>query len=118
VAVQRPSAGLANKITSVSRHPGSTACEGHRSFASISEVDGLSKQSGACDSFIEDQSAASSEDGSEVSYRWDLSAVDLPVRSVWAGNASCAFDSTGHYHAADDFGRGARQDRRSSTAGD
>lgn len=52
------------------------------------------------------------------SCRWELAAVDLPVRSVWAGNATCAFDSAGHYHAADDFGCGACQDRHSSTADD
>ena len=55
VAVQRSSAGLASKITSVSGHPRSTACGGRRSFASISEVHGLSKQSGTRGSFMEDQ---------------------------------------------------------------
>lgn len=45
--------------------------------------------------FIEDQSAASCEDGSEVSHRRELSAVDLPVRSVWADHVSCDVDSTG-----------------------
>jgi hypothetical protein len=42
------------------------------------------------------------------------------VRSVWVGNTTCAFDSTGHYHhhAAGDIGCGACQDRYSSTAGD
>jgi hypothetical protein len=39
------------------------------------------------------------------------------VRSVWAGNATCAFDATGHYHAAAGFGCGAGQDRHCSAAG-
>jgi hypothetical protein len=69
-------------------------------------------------SFIEDQFAASSEGGTEVCSRCELSAGDLPVRSVWAGSATCAFDSTGHYHAAADFGCGAGQDRHCSTADD
>ena len=86
--------------------------------AGRAEVHGLSKQSGTCGSFIEDQSAASSEDGSEVSYRSELSAADLPVRSVWVGNTTCAFDSTVRYHAADDYGCGACQDRHSSTVDD
>jgi hypothetical protein len=67
---------------------------------------------------IEDQSAASSEGGREFANRRELSAVDLPVRSVRAGNATRAFDSTGHCHAADEFGCGACQDRRCSTADD
>jgi hypothetical protein len=33
-------------------------------------------------------SPASCEDGSEVSRRRELSAVDLPVRSVWGGHVS------------------------------
>jgi hypothetical protein len=84
----------------------------------ICEVHGLSKQSGICGSFIEDQSAASSEDGSEAFHRWELSAVGLPVRSVRADSATCVFDSVGHYHAADDFGCGACQERHSSNPGD
>ena len=35
-----------------------------------------------------------------------------------AGNAACAFDPAGHYHAVGDFGCGACQDRHCSTAGD
>lgn len=35
-----------------------------------------------------------------------------------ADNATCAFDSTGHYHAADDFGGGACQGRHSAAADD
>jgi hypothetical protein len=71
-----------------------------------------------CGSFIDDQSAASSEDGSEVSYRRELPAAGLPVRSVRAGSATCAFDLTGRCHAAGGSGCGACQDRRSCTAGD
>jgi hypothetical protein len=40
------------------------------------------------------------------------------VRSVRTGDANRAFDSTGHYHGAAEFGCGAGQDRRCSTAGD
>jgi hypothetical protein len=68
-----------------------------------------------CGCFIEDQSAASSEDGSKASYRrWELPAAGLPVRSMRAGDATCA----GHYHTAAGYGCGAGHDRRSSTAGD
>jgi hypothetical protein len=70
------------------------------------------------DSFIEDQFAASSEGGTEACSRCELSAGDLPVRSVRAGNAACAFDSTGHYHAAAGFGCGAGQDSLCPTADD
>jgi hypothetical protein len=69
-----------------------------------------------CDSFIEDQFAASSEGGTEVCSRCEPSAGDLPVRSVRAGNATGAFDSTGHHHAGAGFGCGAGQDRLCSTA--
>jgi hypothetical protein len=54
-------------------------------------------------SFIEDQSTASCEGGCEVSHRRELSAVDLSVRGVWAGDAIRAFGLSGHCHA-DDFG--------------
>jgi hypothetical protein len=50
----------------------------------------------------------SSEDGSEASYRWELSAVGLPVRSVWIGNVTRAFDSTGRHHAVGGSGCGVR----------
>ncbi len=66
--------------------------------------------------FIEDQSAASCEDGSEVSHRRELSAVDLPVRSMWAGHVSCDVDSAGRCHTAGCFGCGACWDCRCSTA--
>jgi hypothetical protein len=69
-------------------------------------------------SFIADQSAASSEDGSKVSYRWELPAADLPVRSVRVGDATCASGSAGHYDTTADFGCGAGQDRHTSTADD
>jgi hypothetical protein len=37
---------------------------------------------------------------------------------VWAGDATCAFDSAGHHHADDDFGCGACQDRHCPAADD
>jgi hypothetical protein len=69
-----------------------------------------------CGSFIEDPSAASSEDGSKASYRRELPAAGLPVRRVRVGNATCAFDRAG-YHAVGS-GCGAGEDRHSSTADD
>ena len=60
---------------------------------------------GTCCSFLEDPSGSSSEDGSEVAYRCELSGADLPVHSVWVGDAIWARDSSGHrYHTADGFG--------------
>jgi hypothetical protein len=61
--------------------------------------------------FIDARQAAFSEDDSEVCYRWELPAADLPVRGVRASGTSCAAG----YRAAGGFGCSACQDRQRST---
>jgi hypothetical protein len=62
--------------------------------------------------FIEEHFAASSEGGSEVRYRGDLSAGGLPERSVRAGRVFSVFDGTCRYHVG-----GAGSDRYPSGHG-